>query len=366
MSPVDYGNGKRFVWKRLHVKLKSLTSKERVLTTFNLGEPDRVPTWLGASPEFIDKAIIELNLQTEEELLQLFGDDFRRVTAPFLPVNPEKSEDSPFGIPRAGIGYGMATHNPLIDAGMDDIRTYTWPDPEDIDISKIRSDIEKHNGQYAILGGDWSPFWHDVTDLFGMENMFIRMLMEPELVEYTFARVVDYYLEVSTRIFEEAADLIDIFFIGNDFGSNTGSLLDVCLFDRFIVPQLKRLTGLGHQYGLKVMLHCCGGFRELIPSMIDAGLDGLHAIQPSCRGMDLVELKQEFGDSIVFNGCIDSNFVLIQGTPDHVRQVTERTIDIMKPGGGFIAGASHDYLLEETPVENVHTMFETIKSHGKY
>ncbi len=343
-----------------------MTSKERVLTTFNFGEPDRVPTWLGASPEFINKAIIELNLQTEEELRKFLGDDFRRVTAPYLPEDPGGDADSPFGIPRAGIGYGMATHNPLREAGMDDVRTCPWPDPDNIDLSKIRSDVEKHKGQYAILGGDWSPFWHDVTDLFGMENLFIRMLMEPELVEYTFARVVDYYFEVSERIFEEAADLIDIFFIGNDFGSNTGPLLDVSLFDQFIVPQLKRLTGLGHQYGLKVMLHCCGGFRELIPSMIDAGLDGLHAIQPSCRGMDIGELKKDFGDRILFNGCIDSNFVLIQGTPDSVRQETERTIDIMKPGGGFIAGASHDYLLEETPVENVQVMFETINTYGKY
>ena len=343
-----------------------MTSRERVLTTFKFGEPDRVPTWLGASPEFFNKAINNFNLNNEEELLQLFGDDFRRVIAPYLPEDPGRSGDTPFGIPRAGIGYGMATANPLSEAGMDDIRTYPWPDPANIDLSKIRSEAEKHKGQYAILGGDWSPFWHDVTDLFGMENLFIRMFMEPELVEYTFERIVDYYIEVSTRIFDEAADLIDIFFIGNDFGSNTGPLLDVSLFDRFIVPQLRRLAELGHQYGLKVMLHCCGGFRELIPSMIDAGLDGLHAIQPSCRGMDLGELKKEFGASIVFNGCIDSNFVLIQGTPDYVRKETERTIDIMKPGGGFIAGASHDYLLEETPVENVHAMFETINTYGKY
>lgn len=343
-----------------------MTSRERVLTTFKFGEPDRVPTWLGASPEFINKAINKYNLDNEEELLQLFGDDFRRVIAPYQTGGPQRTEDTPFGIPRAGIGYGMATHNPLSEAGMDDIRTYPWPDPENIDILKIRSDAVKHAGQYAILGGDWSPFWHDLTDLLGMENMFIKMYTEPELVERMMEKIMDYYIEVSTRIFDEAADLIDIFFIGNDFGSNTGPLLDVSLFDRFIVPQLRRLAELGHQYGLKVMLHCCGGFRELIPSMIDVGLDGLHAIQPSCRGMDLGELKKEFGDSIVFNGCIDSNFVLIQGTPDYVRQVTERTIDIMKPGGGFIAGASHDYLLEETPIENVHAMFETIKSHGKY
>jgi uroporphyrinogen-III decarboxylase len=81
--------------------------------------------------------------------------------------------------------------------------------------------------------------------------------------------------------------------------------------------------------------------------------------------MDLRQLKRDFGDRILFNGCIDSNFVLIRSTPDYVRQETERTIDIMKRGGGFIAGASHDYLLEETPVENVHAMFETIKTYGK-
>ncbi len=61
-----------------------MTSKERVLATFEFREPDRVPCWLGASPEFIDNAIKELGLSDEEELLQLFGDDFRRVTAPYI------------------------------------------------------------------------------------------------------------------------------------------------------------------------------------------------------------------------------------------------------------------------------------------
>ncbi|MEN8230451.1 MAG: uroporphyrinogen decarboxylase family protein [Bacteroidota bacterium] len=343
-----------------------MNSKERVLTTFEYREPDRVPVWLGASPEFINKAIEEFDLNSEEELLQLFGDDFRRVIAPYRYDDPEYENNTPFGIPREGFGYGMAMSHPLSDASIDDVRVYSWPDPNNVDISNYRCEAKKHYDSFAILGGDWSPFWHDLTDLLGMENMFIRMCMEPEMVQYTIERIVDYYIEVNTRIFEEAADLIDIFFLGNDFGSNTGPLLDVGLFDQFIVPQLKRLIGLGHRYGLKVMMHCCGGFRELIPSMIESGLDCLHAIQPSCRGMDIEELKTEFGDHIVFNGCIDSNLVLIQGTSDQVQLETRRTLDIMKPGGGFIAGASHDYLLEETPVENVLTMFETIRTYGKY
>ena len=82
--------------------------------------------------------------------------------------------------------------------------------------------------------------------------------------------------------------------------------------------------------------------------------------------MELKKLKADFGDKIVFNGCIDSHHVLINGTPDFARNETLKTMDIMKPGGGFIAGASHDYLLGTTPVENVQAMFETIQIHGYY
>jgi uroporphyrinogen decarboxylase len=95
-------------------------------------------------------------------------------------------------------------------------------------------------------------------------------------------------------------------------------------------------------------------------------LDGLHAVQPSCHGMDLADLKRRFGPRILFNGAIDSHHVLIEGTPDLVRRKTREVIDIMKSGGGFVAGASHDWILEETPLENVLAMFDTIHEHGLY
>ncbi len=129
---------------------------------------------------------------------------------------------------------------------------------------------------------------------------------------------------------------------------------------------LKRLVDLGHDYGLKVQLHCCGGFVPLLPMMIDTGLDGLHAIQPSCSGMDLAKLKKEFGDKILFNGCIDSHHVLINGAPEFVREETRRVVETMMPGGGFVAGASHDSILEETPVENIVAMFDAVREFGVY
>ena len=79
--------------------------------------------------------------------------------------------------------------------------------------------------------------------------------------------------------------------------------------------------------------------------MIEIGLDGLHAVQPSCEGMDLATLKRSFGGEILFNGAIDSHHVLIRGTPESVREETRKVLAIMKTGGGYVAGASHDYIL---------------------
>jgi len=346
-----------------------ITSRERVLTAFEHQEPDRVPCWCGASVEFWEKA--KRGLQLDDEGLRVrLGDDFRRVFAEYAGPEFELSEGAisrtVFGVERQGLGYGQPTSHPLANATLREVDNYPWPDPEWMDVTKIKPKAQTYQRRYAILGGDWSPFWHDAIDLLGMENLYMKMYDEPELVDTVMQHIVDYYVSVSRRIFDAAADVIDIFFIGNDFGSQTGPLLSPELFKRFIWPHLNRLIDLGHSYRLKVQLHCCGGFAPLIPLLIEAGLDGLHAVQPHCRGMDLARLKADFGHKIVFNGAIDSHHVLIEGTPETVRKKTREVLDIMAPGGGYVAGASHDTILEETPVENVLAMFDTVREYGNY
>lgn len=352
-----------------------MTSRERVLTAFSHTEPDGVPVWCGASPEFIAKAKRHLGITDTEPLLLRFGDDFRRVYAcyagpkefgPDHGLSPGSTYRTPFGVEREGFGYGMPTTHPLAEAALKQIHDFPWPDPKWMGVSQIQTEALAWNRQFAILGGDWSPFWHDAIDLLGMENLLLKMADEPELVEALLGHIVDYYVGVSCRVFDAAADAIDIFFIGNDFGSQMGPLIGERAFRRFIFPHLQRLARLGHDYRLKVMMHCCGSFAPLIPAMIEAGLDGLQALQPFTRGMEPAKLKAAFGDRLVFNGCIDSHHVLIDGTPDLVRRVTRETLDIMKPGGGYIVSASHDYILEETPVENVLAMFDTAREFGVY
>lgn len=346
-----------------------MNSKERVQAVFAHEEPDRVPVWCGASDAFWNKAKTALTLD-DEGLRIRFGDDFRRVYAryigPEFPLSPGATYRTCFGVDRHGLGYGQPLSHPLSNATLQDIHAYPWPDPRWMDVSKIRADARAYKEQYAILGGDWSPFWHDAIDLLGMETLYVKMYDEPALVDALLQHIVDYYAEVSRRIFAAAADALDIFFIGNDFGSQTGPLLGPAQFERFILPHLKRLIALGHDYGLKVQLHCCGGFAPLIPRMIEVGLDALHALQPSCRGMDPATLKREFGARLVLNGAIDSHHVLMTGAPDTVRRDTRRMLEIMMPGGGYIAGASHDWILEETPLDNALAMFDAVRDYGVY
>jgi uroporphyrinogen decarboxylase len=354
-----------------------MTSRERVLAVFEHREPDRLPAWLGASPEFRTLARLLVGLPTDEALSLYVGDDFRRVYAKYAgPPNrspdsdffiPNATSRTPFGVERHGYGYGQPLDHPLKDVQSPaDLEAYPWPDPRWMDVSCVRPEALEWGGRFAILGGDWSPFFHDAIDLLGMENFMTAMVDRPLFVDALLGRIVDYYFQVSLRIFEAAAGSIDIFFIGNDFGTQIGPVVGESLFRRFFLPHLKRLVDLGHDFGLKIMLHCCGGFFPLIPSLIEIGLDALQSLQPDARDMEPAKLKKAFGGRIVFCGCIDTHHLLIKGTPELVRTRAREILEIMKPGGGYIVSPSHDYLLLETPVENVLALYETVRTYGGY
>ncbi|MBC8372655.1 MAG: hypothetical protein H8E53_03600, partial [Planctomycetes bacterium] len=179
-----------------------MNSRQRVLSTFANEQPDRVPMWCGASVEFWAKAKSELALD-DEELRLRFGDDFRRVfttyEGPEIALSPGATCRTVFGVERTGLGYGQPTSHPLADATLDQIHEYPWPDPLWQDASSTQTEAMAWNGRYAILGGDWSPFFHDAIDLLGMENFYIKMYDEPELVDAVMQHMVDYYFEVSRR-----------------------------------------------------------------------------------------------------------------------------------------------------------------------
>ena len=153
--------------------------------------------------------------------------------------------------------------------------------------------------------------------------------------------------------------------MGDDFGTQNGPIVSVPMWRRFFKRRFRDFIDLAHRFGIKVMHHTCGSVQALIPEFIDCGLDILQSLQPRAAGMDLGELKREFGKDIALHGSIDIQQTLPRGTPEDVRREVKARMDAGKPGGGFIICTAHN-IQPDTPVENVIALFDAYREFGGY
>jgi uroporphyrinogen decarboxylase len=100
--------------------------------------------------------------------------------------------------------------------------------------------------------------------------------------------------------------------------------------------------------------------RELLPGLIEAGLDAINPVQITCKGMDPAGLKKDFGARLTFwgGGC-DTRETLIHGTPAQVREHVRRLMDIWRPGGGYVFQQVHN-ILADAPPANVVAMYDAV------
>jgi uroporphyrinogen decarboxylase len=137
------------------------------------------------------------------------------------------------------------------------------------------------------------------------------------------------------------------------------------LWKKFFAPHLERLWKLAKSYGLKVQLHSCGSVRELIPDLLEMGLDILDPIQVRAQGMNPAELKKDYGHRLSFHGSMDTQETLPFGSELDVKNEVLERLRTMAPGGGFILSPSQ-HLLTEIPLRNIITMYETAYEYGFY
>jgi len=149
--------------------------------------------------------------------------------------------------------------------------------------------------------------------------------------------------------------------MGDDYGTQRGLIMSFEMWDEFYVPCLSKLFGLAKGFGLKVMLHSCGSVNELIPRLIELGMDSLDPIQVRATGMDPESLKSEFGEYVTFHGSLDTQHILPYGTVEDVRLEALRLIEIFGNGGGFILGPSQEFL-PDISLENIKAMYDVGKN----
>ena len=123
------------------------------------------------------------------------------------------------------------------------------------------------------------------------------------------------------------------------------------------LSQTVRIYEAARAQGKIVISHSCGSVVDIMPDMIEIGLDVLESVQPEARGMNPYELKRAWGDKITFWGCLGSQSTIPFGTPDEIRKRVKDLCEVMGKGGGYIVAPAH-CIQPDTPLENVIAIYE--------
>ena len=113
-------------------------------------------------------------------------------------------------------------------------------------------------------------------------------------------------------------------------------------------------------------MHSCGAIFDVIPDLIDAGVQILNPIQLSASNMDPVKLKKEFGDDLVFwGGGVDTQTTMSFKSIKEIEDEVKRNIDIFAIGGGYVFTQVHN-IQADVPAENIMAVYNTAKKHRSY
>ncbi|MCL5073315.1 MAG: uroporphyrinogen-III decarboxylase [Actinobacteria bacterium] len=380
-----------------------MNSRERILKTINHKEPDRVPIDIGGSlattihriiydklkREFGMKAgkeeILEFALQSvvlnDKVLKKLHGDVIGIYSKPPKSWKMKIDLEDNSYIDEWGIKY-RATKSGLYfdiidyaikEVTMDKLDRFNWPDPHEEGRFEGLEEKAKHyyeNTDYALSVGCTfgGGILQDGAWLVGFENWFSLLALDKNLAGKVMDKLLKFHIGYWDAMLSRIGKYVQVVVIADDLGTQDNLFISPKVFRELIKPRyIKLIDFIKSKANVKVFLHSDGAIRELIPDLIEVGIDILNPIQVSARGMgDTKALKEEFGEKLVFwgGGC-DTQKILPFGKPDNIKREVEKRISDLKPGGGFVFAPVHN-IQPEVPVQNVLTLYETALQFGYY
>jgi len=382
-----------------------MTSRERVLAALDHREPDRVPIDLGGNQTGIHKvayrrlidlvglkeeiAIMDLVQQLarpSEAVLERLHVDTRYVAAggakdfkgkvvrrkrggrvwhdftDEFGVTWSMPEDQPY--------YFDISHSPLAGLSLEEIRAYPFPrgdDPTRFEGLRGRALQLRRETPYAVVSGISGVVYEICWYMRGLENLFIDMVTQPEVLEAIIDRTLKFWMDWFRLFLDEAGDVVDVIMIGDDLAGQNGPLFSPKVYRAIIKPRQKELVQyIKSRTRAKIWYHSCGSVLEYLPDLVDNGIDILNPVQLSAKGMDPARLKAEWGKRLTFwGGGIDSQHVLPRAGPEEVREHVRRNLAAFKPGGGYVFNSVHNIQADVSP-ENVLALFDAAYEYGGY
>ncbi len=348
--------------------MREMTKRERVERTLNLQETDRVPVYdLLYNDSVIEYFTGKVPTPGEEglkitcEAISKMLDMTRSVTGPSEPriyiredgfvIRQERwtswIEEKPFKDEEGARKWLLESIDRLKKTDIEEI-----PKGYMSYFNKILS----HVGDTVVLHAQTGTGLDELRWALGIELFSYLSVDEPGLI----SEYLDAYTDLQVKFIHKIADrrLSPCALTYGDIAAKERLLHSPEWLRKEFFPRLKRLNDAWHEYGIKCLFHSDGYIMEVIPDLIETGIDGLNPIE-TVAGMDLKEVKRLYGNKLFIAGGIDVSQLLSNGTPEEVREVCKESIQIGYPG--YFIGSTTE-LDNGAKLENVLAMLEVVWS----
>ncbi len=344
-----------------------MTPKERQLAAIRREPIDRTP--VDAIWVYNQKAIADYLNIDEKQVLAYMGLDGRPILLEYENEFSERSDEagtifwSTTLFEGDSSQYGTQRKYPLEHASsIKDIEAYQWPDPDKFQYEKAVKLAEKYEDIYALRGPFWMPIFCKACDLFGMEEAMVKMMTESAVFEAAVRSITDITVEVYRKFFDRCGDKVDIFQLGDDFATQRGMMISPAKWREFIKPQLSRLIEVGKSLNKIIWFHSCGDVTDVLPDLIDIGIDVWETVQLHTLPISPSKLKSEYGRHITFFGGINTQ-TLPFSTPAAIELEVKQCVEVLGKNGGYICGPDHT-INADVPPENVIALFKAAREYA--
>lgn len=350
-----------------------MTSKERIRAALAHRDTDRVPTTMQCVDTAWENLRKYLGVATNEEVMRHFEIDTRIMDLPPY-IGPElKTYQNETGetVYTHPLGYqyinkwnGVEYNWHVVSRPYDAIRTMEdferfegWFQPDYFDYNAVTAFVKEHEDKAIRIG--WPGPYQVFTLLYDTETFYINLYEEPELMKAMLDKYCRLSYEIYERMYEAGNGKIDMIRCSDDYGTQRSTLFSPKMWNEFFAENTKMFVEQAHRHGAYYMQHSCGAIRAILPQLAACGIDALDPVQ-KVVGMEVDDLKAEFGKQICFQGGVDTQHILPQGTPEDVYRETTRVIRALYREGGYILCGSQDFE-GDVPPENIEALYEAAK-----
>lgn len=372
--------------------MEKMSSRERVRRAIRKQIPDRVPQHDSLWAETVSLWEEQGHLPKNADVLEFFSFDLRLVhfDSGFMIETEDLGEDEEF-ITRKN-SYGAVAR--FKKSGYVLAEMLDYPIKNRADWDTIKGRLTWHPDRFALTGfysfnPQWTPpdqnwtrkmagvkkyrdsgyylalYMYDVFEAtwrkLGHERAFMMMLQEPGWMREMFEAQIDLLVESYTEMMKLGIE-VDGFFMASDIALKTGMMFSPRAYRELCFPCLKRLCDFLHANGVDMIFHCDGDFREVLPFLIEAGVDCIQPLEVHA-GMDVRELKPKFGRDLAFMGNIGHDEMLLPD--DEMESLIAEKVTVAKEGGGYIYYSDHS-VPPDIPFEKYSRVLELVRKYGGY